>query len=187
MRLVRLVRFVRLIAAPLLLAAGSAPAAGYELGRATFSGGAIQSADGSYILTGTVGEAVVGSAAGGGFQLGQGFWSSFFFLNATDTPDGTSETVIQYANGLGQSFPNPFHSSTRISFTLAKPSVVRLTVFDVTGRRVATVVDGAMLAGRHSAAWSGRDSAGRTVASGVYFYRLDIGSWSKTKRMLRLH
>ncbi len=181
-------RLVCLVAVPILLAIPAPPAAGVQLVRAVFSGGTVQAGDDSYTLRGTVGEAgIVGAAAaGGGYRLSQGFWSSAFFLNATDAPGATSEGVIQYANGLGQSFPNPFRGSARISFTVAKPSLVRLSVFDVTGRRVATVLDEVYLAGRHTAAWSGRDSAGRVAASGVYFYRLDIGSWSSTKRMLRL-
>jgi choice-of-anchor B domain-containing protein len=87
---------------------------------------------------------------------------------------------------LAQNSPNPFNPSTRISFNLAGRGAARLYIYDVNGARVATLVDGELSAGAHSVAWNGTDSRGETVASGVYYYRLDAGHDSATKQMVLL-
>jgi hypothetical protein len=80
--------------------------------------------------------------------------------------------------------PNPFNPSTRLRFALAVAGHARLTIYDLAGRRVAVLVDGHRHAGRHHVTWEGRDQAGRHVASGVYFYRLEAGSYRETRRMV---
>jgi hypothetical protein len=87
---------------------------------------------------------------------------------------------------LGQNAPNPFGQDTRVHFAIPTAGPVKLTVFDVAGRRVATLVDRALVAGAHTVAWDGRDAGGVSVASGVYLYRLEAGGRSITKEMVRL-
>ncbi len=82
---------------------------------------------------------------------------------------------------LLQNFPNPFNPSTTISFTVANPGVVALTVYDILGREVTTLMQGKVEAGTHSVNFP---AAG--LASGVYFYRLVAGSVSETKKLLIL-
>ena len=71
---------------------------------------------------------------------------------------------------LSQNFPNPFPSRTRIDFTIPSREHVHISVFDVRGARVATLVDEPFEAGRHSAEWDGRTFSGGQAAAGVYFY-----------------
>jgi hypothetical protein len=85
---------------------------------------------------------------------------------------------------LGQCYPNPFNPSTTIRFGLGERAHVRLRIYDVSGRLVRMLVDGARSEGEHFERWNGMDSAGRTVASGVYFYRLEAGSFTETKKMV---
>ena len=96
------------------------------------------------------------------------------------TPQGTTgvgrQPAAPSAFTLSQNYPNPFNPSTRITFTLAAQSNVTLRVFNVLGQEIATLQSGAMTAGTHDAIWSGKDNAGRSVASGVYFYRLNATS-----------
>ncbi|MGQ0722511.1 MAG: T9SS type A sorting domain-containing protein [Candidatus Eiseniibacteriota bacterium] len=160
--------------------------AAVTLVRGVVSGGAVDTAAGSYALRATVAEAgVVGGASGGSFSLGQGFWSPVFFLNATDAPEGEAPE-IRYANLMHPSFPNPFRNSTTLTFSVERPSHVRLSIYDVGGRRMAVLLDENRPAGRYAEQWDGRDQDGRFVATGVYFSRLEIGSWSDSKRMLRI-
>ncbi len=72
--------------------------------------------------------------------------------------------------------PNPFNPSTRISFRLAEPTDVRLTIVDISGRLVKTLLVAPREAGTHSLTWDGRSEAGRRVASGTYFARLSVGT-----------
>ena len=71
--------------------------------------------------------------------------------------------------------PNPFNPSTTLAYEVSTPGPVRLQVYDLRGRLVATLVDGHVAAGRHAARWSGRDGNGRDVSSGVYVARLLAG------------
>ncbi len=81
-------------------------------------------------------------------------------------------------------FPNPFNPSTTISFELAQPSNVSLNVYNVLGRKVATLVDDNLDAGAHVIEWDSRDVGGTTVASGIYFYQLQVEDEVVTKKMM---
>lgn len=88
---------------------------------------------------------------------------------------------------LHQNYPNPFNPLTTIRYELAAPGRVSLRVFDAMGRLVQTLVaDEAQGLGLHEARWHGQDAAGRTVASGTYFYRLDVDGRRVTRAMVLL-
>ena len=84
---------------------------------------------------------------------------------------------------LEQNYPNPFNPTTEIRFTLSDPGQVSLQVYDILGRKVATLVDGQLGAAAHTVTWNGRDDAGQSVASGTYLYRLDTSGFSQTRTM----
>jgi len=67
---------------------------------------------------------------------------------------------------------------------LASPTEVTLDVFDVSGRRVASLEDGLMTPGPHESPWNLTDDDGSTVASGVYFYRLEAGDETLTRKLI---
>ncbi len=72
---------------------------------------------------------------------------------------------------------------TKISFSLPSSQPVRLEIYGVDGRKVATLIDEVRAAGLHEVLWMGRDDSGRGVASGTYFYRLNAGPYSDTGKM----
>jgi hypothetical protein len=75
--------------------------------------------------------------------------------------------------------PNPFLQETVVSFGIAESGIVDLAVYDITGRRVATLAGGWRPTGWHTAAWRGMDEGGNRVASGVYFVQLRAGGRSE--------
>jgi hypothetical protein len=75
---------------------------------------------------------------------------------------------------LAPNVPNPFNPRTTLRFELTAGATVELAVFDMSGRRIATLAAGHRAAGRHEAEWQGRDDAGRSVPSGVYLARLRV-------------
>ena len=99
---------------------------------------------------------------------------------------GVEDPGTPRASYLAQNYPNPFNPATTIAFALAGPGRVSLRVYDATGRLVRVLVDQSRAAGRYEEAWDGADSAGRAVASGVYFYRLETGECAETRKMVLL-
>ena len=89
---------------------------------------------------------------------------------------------------LEQNFPNPFHTETSITFTvpLQQTTTVRLTIYNLLGQEVRTLVNEHLAAGEHRRLWDGRDAKGRLVQSGVYFYKLEAGQTVAFKRLVRL-
>ncbi|MBD3401489.1 T9SS type A sorting domain-containing protein [candidate division GN15 bacterium] len=102
----------------------------------------------------------------------------------TDVNDDDDNLPTHFA--LGQNYPNPFNPSTTIEFALPEAADVRITVYNVTGREVTTLVESSMPAGYHQVVWDGRDESGRGVASGVYLYRIEAGGFSDSRKMLLL-
>jgi len=88
--------------------------------------------------------------------------------------------------GLAQNVPNPFNPKTTIAFNLTEAGDVTLEVYDVAGRRVATLIDRHMGAGVHQANWDGMTSEGERAASGVYFYKLATGDQKTSRKMVLL-
>ena len=84
---------------------------------------------------------------------------------------------------LDQNYPNPFNAATTIEFQLAAPAAIELAIYDAIGQKVRTLVSHPLTAGRYRSEWDGRDDAGRTVASGPYFYQLHAGSYRATKHL----
>ncbi len=82
--------------------------------------------------------------------------------------------------------PNPFNPSTMLSFEMTEPSKVRLSIYDLLGNHVTTLLDDFREAGKHQVSWDGRNSNQNRVSSGIYLYRLEAGSFSETKRMVLL-
>ena len=102
----------------------------------------------------------------------------WFDPRVSATPDVPAPTA------LGQNYPNPFNPKTTIVFRLAAPGRVSLRIYDAAGRLVRTLAGGHLAGGDHFYPWQGRDDAGRQVASGVYFYRLQTDSFDESRRMV---
>jgi hypothetical protein len=93
------------------------------------------------------------------------------------------DTPARPAFALAPNRPNPFNPSTRLEYSLPAAARVRLTVYDVAGRLVRTLVDAELPAGAHAAAWDGTDDRGRTAPSGTYVARLEADGRVATGRM----
>jgi hypothetical protein len=87
---------------------------------------------------------------------------------------------------LAQNYPNPFNPETTIRFTTDRETRVRLAVFDVRGRIVATLLEGRLPPGEHRVRWTGTDEQGEPVASGIYFYRLSTDEGTANSRKMVL-
>jgi len=104
-----------------------------------------------------------------------------FTQQTSPVPDGAPRPAVVR---LAQNHPNPFNPSTTISFELPRAEQVKLAIYAVNGRRIATLLSDEMVAGPHQVVWNGRDDRGQQMASGTYFYRLQTGSQELTRRMI---
>ncbi len=87
---------------------------------------------------------------------------------------------------LHQNYPNPFNPSTEIAFSLARRATVELTIYNLLGEQVTKLVNRELPAGVYKTNWNGTDGDGKSVASGVYFYRLSFDGSARTRKMLLL-
>ena len=94
-----------------------------------------------------------------------------------------AQALLPLNPDLEQNFPNPFNPTTSIPFALPSRAEVRLSVFNVLGQRVRTLLNGQVEAGYHRLAWDGRNDEGYQAGAGVYFYLLESGQFRQTRKM----
>jgi hypothetical protein len=111
---------------------------------------------------------------------------SVYALLRPDNITGVDGAGTPRASFLAQNFPNPFNPTTGIEFALSTRAAVTLRIYDAGGRLVRTLVDRTMPAGKYMRMWDGRTSSGAEAASGIYFYRLDAGTFTATRKMVLL-
>ncbi|MCB2212490.1 T9SS type A sorting domain-containing protein [bacterium] len=96
--------------------------------------------------------------------------------------------LLPQTTALMQNYPNPFNPTTTIPFSVKSAGELKLSVYNVLGQRVATVASGWFGPGTHKVVWLGQDDAGQPVASGVYFYRMELnsssGSVAQTRKLV---
>jgi hypothetical protein len=118
------------------------------------------------------------------------YWLKFIFDTCTSITiargqptavEDPARQTLPKSFSLSQNYPNPFNPATTISFSLPSRSLVSLKVFDVLGREVSLLVADELDAGRHTRQWNPQ-----ALPSGVYFYRLEAGAFTETKRLLLL-
>ena len=123
------------------------------------------------------------------YQKGKAFWwllSTLAGWSLALDVDPDQPSSLPNGFNLKQNYPNPFNPETRIRFALAAGGHCSLEVYNVTGRRVATLVDGFLPAREHTVTWDGCDDHKQPLASGVYFYRLDAGDQRASRKMVLL-
>jgi len=104
----------------------------------------------------------------------------------TRDSEAASEMIDSRDIILHQNHPNPFNPATTVEYELGEAGHVQLSVYDLSGRRVTTLVNQTQSRGHHSIVWNGTSSSGATVSSGIYFCRLRTARRTETRRMVLL-
>ena len=108
---------------------------------------------------------------------------AFQFVNDPGL-DASDDVSVPAALSLYQNRPNPFNPSTRIEYYMQRDGFVRLTIYNLSGQAVASLVQASQGPGTHVAEWNGTDASGRRVASGVYVYELTIDNSRLVRKMV---
>ena len=101
-----------------------------------------------------------------------------------DVSYSAKNTPLPEQFDLYQNYPNPFNPDTRIEFDLPEEGNVKLTIYNILGEKVKSIINENLPAGKHSVTWDSRNEDGTSVSSGVYLYRLETEGWQKTRKML---
>ncbi len=104
-------------------------------------------------------------------------------IGGTDNEDPIVPVI---ATALNNNFPNPFNPETTISYSVNANTPVSIQIYNVKGQLVKTLVNDTKEAGNHSIVWNGTDGNGRAVSSGVYYYKMNAGKYSSTKKMIMM-
>ncbi len=121
-----------------------------------------------------------------GAKLFAGTSDGKVYVNDKPTSVNEFNNNIPVSYSLEQNYPNPFNPSTIIKFSVAEESNVKLVIFDALGKEVATLVNSELKPGSYSLIWNATDNNGKKLSSGVYFYRIEAGKFSKTLKMMLL-
>ena len=121
-----------------------------------------------------------------GFDIGSEdknvYLDNIYLVELADTVTSFNQNPEKITSfNLSQNYPNPFNPATEISFRLPVATDVTLEIYNITGQKVATLIDGNLSAGEHRVSWDGRDHS-----SGVYFYRLTTPGFSDSRKMILL-
>jgi hypothetical protein len=103
--------------------------------------------------------------------------TDYEILVSTWDPDAVDEDIKPEHNSIALTlYPNPFNARTTISYSLPRDSEIEIAIYDITGRKIETLVQGQQTAGEHLVVWDGKD-----LPSGLYFYRINAGEYSQTR------
>ncbi|MCB5231153.1 MAG: T9SS type A sorting domain-containing protein [Candidatus Cloacimonas sp.] len=94
--------------------------------------------------------------------------------------------AIPLVTGLKKNYPNPFNPDTNISFDIAEAGDVSIVIYNSRGQKVKSLLNEYVGVGSHTAHWDGRDDNNRPVSSGIYFYRMQKGSYNSSKKMIMM-
>ena len=117
-------------------------------------------------------------------QLADSLWAAWLSWGFTGVKEVADVLPKKY--DLSQNYPNPFNPTTTIVVDLPASGNVKMAIYDVTGREIATLMEGFQELGRYEVTWNGLNNIGFPAASGIYFYTLEAGDFRDTRKMIMM-
>lgn len=119
-------------------------------------------------------------------QISGGKKSYVYSTGVQITAVKESEEYIPNGFNISQNYPNPFNPSTKIEYSIPEPSSVRINIFNINGEQIKKLINEEKNTGNYSVTWNGKDNKGNIVASGTYFYQIQVGDFVQAKKMILL-
>ena len=111
--------------------------------------------------------------------------SAYVYFNDDVSIENVSIDILDNTI-LFENYPNPFNPTTTINYSLKENSRVSLNIYNIKGQKVKQIVNSQLSVGQHSVIWNGKDDNGKSISSGIYFYKLKTANFEKTKKMILL-
>ncbi|MCP4568638.1 MAG: T9SS type A sorting domain-containing protein [FCB group bacterium] len=112
-------------------------------------------------------------------------WGGEYCINVTNgTAVEGDNPAVPASYGLNQNYPNPFNPTTTIRYSLERKGLVNISIYNILGQKVNTLVNEEQEADAYEAVWNGDDENGTPVASGIYFYKMIAGEFVETQKMV---
>ncbi|MGI6198854.1 MAG: FlgD immunoglobulin-like domain containing protein, partial [Candidatus Cloacimonadaceae bacterium] len=105
-------------------------------------------------------------------------------LSGEGTAVSNDDNVQQVITALKGNFPNPFNPTTNIAYSLKETAKVKIEIYNLKGQLVKTLVNDTLPKGEHRTTWNGQDQHGNSVSSGIYFYKMQVGDYTSTMKMM---
>ena len=119
-----------------------------------------------------------------GYTSTNNAWINKRIWNTLDTGTNSSQTASDFK--VHDNYPNPFNPSTNIPYTILTGDFISLTIYDLNGSKIKSLINKYSHAGNHTVKWNGKDEKGIFVSAGVYFYSIEAGNLRQTKKMILL-
>jgi len=148
----------------------------YQITGSVIGSGGYTTTNTNFIFNNTIGESFIGKSINTGNQQLIGFW--YVYQKQTITAINDEEN-IPISFKLEQNYPNPFNPTTKIKYAVPERTRVVIKIYDITGSEISTLVNKELDTG-----WYEMDFNATALSSGVYFYRMQAGSYVSIKKML---
>jgi hypothetical protein len=146
------------------------------------AGGSLSSTN--YLSSASVSQTAIGSLTSSNFLAYLGFWYPSIGTGITEDKKSEITNLNPLVTKLYSAKPNPFNSQTAIRYSLSTRSKVILEIYDISGRIVKTLVNADKTPGIYSINWNCKNNRNQSVASGIYFYKLQASDYESTKKLL---
>lgn len=159
--------------------------AGVVLLESTFSSGGSESSSSSFFLRQGIGQSITGQDASSNYVEQAGFYNWFLYVNSgVGVKEPLKKQGLSFVYELSPLRPNPARGNVTIVFEVPKKTKVTLKVYNLAGRLVRTILNEEKNPGRYRLNWQGKDDYGRLLPPGIYFLRMEGGSFRKTKKLV---
>ena len=105
-------------------------------------------------------------------------------LRLQSGPASADPDVAPIVTSLDKNYPNPFNPETTIRFSIKETGMVKLSVYNMKGQLIRKLLNTSLSSGQHHVVWNGKDENGKTVASGLYLYKMDTANYTSTQKMM---